>query len=223
MRGRFTFVGLAWVMAGCVTAPTNDRAQIYNDDGVYLFAQGQYREALECFELSLTLQPDDAALLFNAGQCHDRLGRWQTAEKYYLECLQRHAKHVEARQAYVALLHRTGRADQANQLIDDWLKQQPDLADAYALDAWRLRQQNAFPQAHGRLQQALDRDPHHGRALTELAILYEQSGMPERAYVLYERILARDPHQREIAQRLEQLAPAASSAPTGAITVSLAA
>ena len=193
------------LLAGCTTMSTDERAQVYNDDGVYLFAQGQYAPALETFELALTLQPGDASLIFNTGQCHDRLGNWQTAEKYYLECLQRAAKHVEARQAYVALLYRTGRSDQANQLIDEWLKQQPDLADAYVLDAWRLRQQNAVPQAHGRLQQALALDPHHSRALTELAIIYEQTGMSDRASVLYERILARDPGQREVAQRLEQL------------------
>lgn len=199
---------IAWaclLVAGCAATSTSERVQIYNDDGVYLFAQSQYRPALECFELALTLQPNDAALLFNAGQCHDRLGHSQTAEKYYLECLQRTAKHVEARQAYVALLSRTGRSEQANQLIDDWLKQQPDAADAYALDAWRLRQQNAMPQAQARLQQALSIDPHHSRALTELAIIYEQTGMPDRAYVLYERILARDSNQYEVAQRLEQL------------------
>jgi Tfp pilus assembly protein PilF len=199
------FGWLCLALAGCITTPTSERVQIFNDDGVYLFAQGQYREALENFELALTLQPGDAGLLFNAGQCHDRLGHWQTAEKYYLESLQLHAKHLEARQAYITLLYRTGRAAQADQLIDDWLHQQPDLADAYVLDAWRLRQQNAVPQAHARLQQALALDPHHSRALTELAIIYEQTGMPERAYVLYERILARDPRQHEVAQRLAEL------------------
>ena len=183
------------LLAGCITTPTTERVQIFNDDGVYLFAQGQYCEALENFELALTIQPADAGLLFNAGQCHDRLGHGQTAEKYYLESLQLHAKHIEARQAYIALLYRIGRADQANQLIDEWLHQQPDLADVYVLDAWRLRQQNAVPQAQGRLQQALALDPHHSRALTELALIYEQTGMPDRAYVLYERILAHEPRQ----------------------------
>jgi hypothetical protein len=38
-----------------------------------------------------------------------------------------------------------------------------------------------------------------------LALLYEQTGMAPRAYVLYERILARDPSQAQIAQKLDQL------------------
>jgi protein O-GlcNAc transferase len=206
MRGWTVSVGcLCLAAAGCVTGATGERARLFNEDGLHLFAQRQYAPALESFELALTLDPDNVGLLFNAGQCHDRLGHWQTAEKYYLDCLQRSAKHVEARQAYVALLTRTGRAEQANQLIDEWLHQQPDLADAYVLDAWRLRQQNALPQAHGRLQQALALDPHHAGALTEMGILYEQNGMPDRAYVLYERLLARDPNNQEVAQRLERL------------------
>ncbi len=196
---------LLLMLAGCVTAPTGERLRLYNDDGVYLFAQGNYGAALESFELALTLDPNDASLLFNTGQCYDRLGRTEIAEKYYLECLQRSAKHVDARQAYVSMLYRTGRAQQADQLIDDWLHDQPDLADTYVLDAWRLRQKNAIPQAQGRLQQALAIDPHHRRALTEMGLIYEQTGMPERARVLYERILAREPQQLEISQRLEQL------------------
>jgi Tfp pilus assembly protein PilF len=193
------------MFAGCATTPVGERVQLYNDDGVYLFAQGNYQGALESFELALTLNPTDSSLLFNTGQCHDRLGQTEIAEKYYLDCLQRSAKHVDARQAYVALLYRTGRAEQADQLIGDWLQEQPGLADTYVLDAWRLRQKNAIPQAQGRLQQALNLDPHHRRALTEMALIYEQAGMPERARVLYERILAREPQQHEITQRLDAL------------------
>ncbi len=206
MRAWTVSIGcLCLATAGCVTSATSERAQLFNEDGVYLFAQRQYPAALESFELALTLEPDNVGLLFNAGQCNDRLGNWQIAEKYYLDCLQRSAKHVEARQAYVALLTRTGRAEQANKLIEEWLQQQPDLADAYVLDAWRLRHENALPQAHARLQQALALDPHHPGALTEMGILYEQSGMPDRAYVLYERLLTRDPQNQEVAQRLEDL------------------
>jgi tetratricopeptide (TPR) repeat protein len=204
-RWRRCIALLPWIVAGCAATPTEDRMRMFNDDGVHLFAHGNYHAALESFELALTLQPDDPNLLFNLGQCHDRTGNPAIAEKYYLECLQRKAGHTEARHAYVSLLYRTGRVDQANELIDQWLREHPDLADTYALDAWRLRQQNAIPQAHGRLQQALALDPQHTRALTELALVYEQTGMPDRAIVLYERIVARDPQQHEVRQRLDSL------------------
>jgi cytochrome c-type biogenesis protein CcmH/NrfG len=73
------------------------------------------------------------------------------------------------------------------------------------LDAWRLRGAKMYPEAQGRLQQALDADPHNRRALAELAVLYEVTGMPQRAFVLYERILERDPAQTQIAEKLEHL------------------
>ncbi|MCS7045098.1 MAG: tetratricopeptide repeat protein [Gemmataceae bacterium] len=198
--------GVCLSLPGCATtSPTVELARYYNDDGVYLFSQGHYRQALECFELALTLEPDNHGMLYNAGQCHDRLGHWQTAERYYLEVLQRHANHADARRAYVALLYQTGRAEEANRLIDQWLQQQPNSPDAYVLDAWRLRRQKAFPQALGRLQQALAVDPHHAPALIEMAILYEQTGMPERAAALYERIVDRQPDQAEVKRRLDEL------------------
>ena len=70
---------------------------------------------------------------------------------------------------------------------------------------WRLRQENNLPQARARLQQALALEPNNRRALAEMAIMYEATGMPERAYVLYERILAREPAQAEIAEKLQRL------------------
>ena len=54
-----------------------------------------------------------------------------------------------------------------------------------------------------RLEQALDIEPHNRRALAEQAVLYEVTGMPQRAYVLYERILEREPAQATIAQKLD--------------------
>ena len=101
--------------------------------------------------------------------------------------------------------YRTGRADVANQKIQEWLKQDPRSADAYVAEAWRLRQEKAYPLAQTRLQQALSIDAHNRRALTELAILYEAQGMPDLARVQYERILERDPHQIEVANRLNRL------------------
>ena len=189
---------------GCVS--TNDeRWRLINDDGLQLFAKGNYTDALDSFDYALTFRPNDPVLIYNAAQCHDRLGGVKKAEELYAYCLQLDAKHGDARLAIVALKYRTNRVAEANQQIQDWLRLEPENADPYVADAWRLRQEKALPQANVRLQQALSLDKHNRRALTELAILYELQGTPDRAYVLYERILQREPHQIEIAERLEQL------------------
>jgi tetratricopeptide (TPR) repeat protein len=191
-------------VAGCTTTG-DDRWRLFNDDGVQLFARGNYRDALDSFDYALTLHPNDPVLLFNAAQCYDRLGDFKKAEQHYAYCLQLDSKHGDARLALIALQHRTGRAVEANRSVDEWLLQSPPPADAIVADAWRLRQQRAYPQAQARLQDALSLEPDNRRALTELAIINEIQGMPDRAFVLYERVLAKEPNQVEIAERLEQL------------------
>jgi Flp pilus assembly protein TadD len=191
-------------IAGCVSA-NQERWRVFNDDGLQLFAQGRYADALDSFDYALTFRPNDPVLVYNAAQCHDRLGDFKKAEDLYIYCLQLDAKHGDARLAIIALKYRTNRVAEANQLIQDWLRQEPNNSDTYVADAWRLRQESAYPQANLRLQQALSLDKYNRRALTELAVLLELQGQPDRAYVLYERILQREPNQTEIAERLQQL------------------
>jgi tetratricopeptide (TPR) repeat protein len=200
------FSCLSWLLclSGC-PSPTNHRVREFNEDGVFLFSKGDYRNALDSFDCALTLTPNDAGLIYNMAQCHDRLGDHVRAEQYYTQCLQYEPKHAAARHGYASLLHRLGRSAEANRMIEDWLVSEPNLADAHALEGWKLRQQRAYPEAQERLQQALAKDPGNRLALTELAILYEQTNMPERALVIYERVLARHPGQTDVEKRVQDL------------------
>ena len=208
-RQRFLAGASGWCLmlvafAGCTSAD-EERWRLYNENGVQAFAQGNYRDALDNFDLAITHRSQDPVLLYNAGQCYDRLGDLKKAEQYYAYCIQLNPKHGDAHLSQIELYYRTGRASDANLKIQDWLKQEPKSADPYVADAWRLRQEKAYPLAQARLQQALSIDAHNRRALTELATLYEIQGMPDRAYVQYERILTGEPRQVEIAGHLEQL------------------
>jgi tetratricopeptide (TPR) repeat protein len=195
---------LLFLAAGCVTA-SDQRLKEFNDDGVHMFGRGDFPAARDSFEAALILAPQDAGILYNLGQCYDRMGDWRKAEQYYLNCLQVAPGHSNARQAQVSLFYRTGRTPEANTIIQEWLIAQPQLADPYVLDGWRLRQEKALPQAQGRLQQALALAPNHPRGLVEMGIVYEMLAMPERALALYERSLLVDPRQPEIAERVEQM------------------
>lgn len=197
------FVSLI-VVAGC-TSLDEERWTLYNECGVQAFATGHYQEALECFNLALTHRSQDPVLLYNAGQCHDRLGQVAKAEQCYAYCVQLDAKNGDAHLALIEVYYRTGRVDVANQKIQDWLKLESRSPAPYVADAWRLRQEKNYPQSQARVQQALSIDPRNRLALTELAMLYEIDGMPDRAYVQYERILEQDPNQAEIRVRLDQL------------------
>jgi tetratricopeptide (TPR) repeat protein len=199
------FLFLAVVLAGGCETTEQSRLRQFNDDGVTRFRQGDFHGARDSFAEALALKPEDANILYNIGQCYDRQGNWTKAEKSYRDCLAKDDNHEESRHALEVLLYRTGRKQEALHLIEDWLARQPNLAGPYAEDGWRLRQENALPLAQGRLHQALEKDPHHVRALTELGILYEQMNMPERALVLYERALAQNPQQPDIVERVNSL------------------
>src|SRR5436190_15401893 len=114
--GQFGRIGqlacFAFVLAGCTTMQ-DERVKLYKDDGVFLFAKGDYAGAQETFELALTFMPQDPVLVYNLGQCHDRRGDAKGAETYYLQALTLAPDNGEVRRAYVSLLYRTGRADQA--------------------------------------------------------------------------------------------------------------
>lgn len=205
-------LGVAVCLAGCV-GPEDERIRDYNADGVFLFQQGDYRSARESFQAALDLKLDDPALLYNLGQCYDRVGGDTKAERYYNDCLQRTPNHVACRHALAALLLRQGRQGDAVRVVGQWMESEPKSADPYALDGWLWHQKGDLPRAQGRLQQALDIDPHNVRALTELGVVYEEMKRPDRALVLYERVLETAPKDTEMTRRVNALLTSGAKPP----------
>ena len=204
MRQARWLAGLVLGLIGCTNA-AQERVRIYNADGVALFAKGDYGDARDSFKAALALKPNDTALLYNVGQCYDRMGNAAKAELYYNQCLQVAPYHADCRHALDTLLVNTGRQAEAANRIADWVAREPKRAAAYAEDAWLLHHNGDLPQAQARLQKALELDPHDPRALTEMALVYEDLHRPDRAVALYQRILARDPTQTAIAGRVQFL------------------
>jgi Tfp pilus assembly protein PilF len=204
MRTALWLAVLALPAAGCETAD-QQKIRTFSDDGVYLFQQGEYAGAREHFQAALQLQPENADLLYNVGECYERQGNLAKAEETYNLCLRKASDHARCRHALAVLLVRTGRRKDATYMVEDWLARAPKKPDPYAEDGWLWHQAGDLPQAQARLQQALDLDPHNVRALTELALVYEDLGLPERAAVLYERALQQDPRQPDVVRRLNAL------------------
>jgi Flp pilus assembly protein TadD len=182
-----------------------DHASRLNEDGVYLFQQGQYARARESFARAAELKPEDPGLAYNLGQCYDRLGDVKKAEETYHVCLDKDPNHAEGRHALARLLMLQGRRSEAEQTIQTWLVAQPKVADAYAADAWLLRQDGDINKTQVRLQQALKLDPHNVRAMIQLGLLYEYLDRADRALVLYERALEREPDRQDLREHINQL------------------
>lgn len=196
----------AWALAAGACAPeSQERIRDYTQDGLSLYKKGDYVHSRETFQAALTLQPGDANLVYNMGQCSDRMGQYALAETQYQQCLQIAPNHQECRLALASLLVRENRRPEAVRMTEEWLTGQPRLAGAYAVDGWLWRQTGDWPRAQSRLQQALALDPDNYLALTELAQVYEALKRPDRAYNLYEKALDARPEQTEIRARLTAL------------------
>jgi Tfp pilus assembly protein PilF len=198
------FAGIALCLAGCGPS-VQESVRNYNRDGLYLFQQGEYGGARECFQAALALEPENTGLVYNVGECFDRQGQTAQAEEYYRKCLQRDSNHARCRHALAVLLVRTGRRKEATYMIETWLAREPKKSEPYAEDGWLWHQAGDLPQAQARLQQALDLDPHNVRALTEMGLVYEELGMSDRAVVLYERSLEQERAQPDVRRRLNAL------------------
>jgi Tfp pilus assembly protein PilF len=195
---------LAASLAGCVS-PRDERVREYNADGVHLYTQGRYADARDSFQAALDLTPGDAGLLFNLGECCDRLDDPARAEQYYLQCLRLQPDHAACRASLIRLWVRTGRGGEAQRLVQDWLAREPQSAEAHAAAGWLAHQGGDLPQAQQLLQHALQLDPHNVRALIELGLVYEALERPARSVVLYERALRLQPQQPEVTARLNEL------------------
>jgi tetratricopeptide (TPR) repeat protein len=202
---RRAFCALALLAAAACASEVQQRVREYNEDGVHLFQKGAYRQAKQSFEAALALTPESANLLYNIGQCHDRLGDRVEAERIYKECLARAPDHAECRHAWAVLLVESGRQPEAVRMVEDWLRARPELSSPYVEDAWLRGRDGDLMHARGRLQQAIDKDPRDSRALAELGRIYEKLDKPGRALLLYERSLTVDPQQPELTRKVADL------------------
>jgi tetratricopeptide (TPR) repeat protein len=204
MRWPWLTIVTVLLLGGCATE-NDQRLRDYTNDGLNLFQHARYSDARESFQAALTLKPDDPDLLYNIGQCYERQGAYPQAEKAYNDCLAKAPDHVPCRFALAEVQVRTGRLGDATRMTQTWLASRPKQGDAYALDGYLWHQAGNLPNAQARLQQALELDPQNTRALIELGLVYEAMSRPDRAVVLYERVLDREPNQPEVTRRLNAL------------------
>jgi Tfp pilus assembly protein PilF len=206
MRARMPVAGLvALAVAACATTGGEDRLRVYTEGGVQLFHNGKYPEARDTFRAAIALKPDEPNLLYNLGQCHERLGQPKTAEETYLTCLRSAPNHPEGWHAITVLLVSGGRRDEAVRRVRDWMCREPKLGAPRAELGWLYGQDGDLHNAQWQLRDALAVDPNNLLALTELARLCEMKDRKDRALSLYQRALRVNPDQPELVRRVSLL------------------
>jgi Tfp pilus assembly protein PilF len=197
---------------GACAPDRQQRVHDFNDDGIFLYQQGDYNHARLCFEAALGQCPDDPNLLYNIGECRVRAGQLAAAERSFQDCLTHAPNHVECRHAFASLLYDEGRREEAVRMVTEWTQHNPKLSSPYVEDAYLWHRYGDLPRAVEQLQTALALNPHDPYALAELGRVYDDMNLTNRAVDMYERSLLIHPQEPDIKARLTALR-AKSAAP----------
>jgi tetratricopeptide (TPR) repeat protein len=132
-------------------------------------------------------------------------GFLQESEVLYNRCLDLDTDHSDCHRGLAVLLTQTNRKQEAFDLLVNWGKDRPHLADP-EVELARLYQEAGDVQATRKhLEQACSIDRNHPRAWKALAALNDSQGNTELALAQYQRSYILDNHQTELATRITSL------------------
>jgi tetratricopeptide (TPR) repeat protein len=200
--------GLLLMITGCGGITASGR----NSEGVKLFQQAQYDQALRSFQEASYADPANADAYYNLAATYHNLGKagnrqsdLEKAETYYNLCLDRNPNHAECYRGLAVLLAEQGRTQEASRLIEGWVSRQPTSADA-KIELARLCQEFGDQNnAKEYLIEALALQPDNPRALAALGKIREDSGDRAQALANYQRSYWYDSHQPQVASRISAL------------------
>ncbi len=204
----FGVAGLLLFIAGCGGITASGR----NAEGVRMFQQAQYDQALRQFQEASYADPTNADAYYNLAATYHRLGKvnnqqgdLEKAETYYNLCLDRNRNHADCYRGLAVLLAEQGRTQEAFRLVEGWVSQQPGAADAKIELARMCQEFGDSNAAKERLVEALTIQPDNARALAALGKLREDSGDTAQALANYQRSFWYDSHQPQVASRISAL------------------
>jgi tetratricopeptide (TPR) repeat protein len=203
---------LACSLCGCTLL-----AHGQNADGVRLVRQGFHQAAIERFQQAIASDPQNPDGYYNLAAAYHRLARisgnpehWEQAESYYNQCKDRDPNHQDCYRGLAVLLVQRGRKDEAFRLLETWSERYPT-SPTPKIELARLYEEMADREtAREYLYDALSVDPYNARALAALGRLHEQDGNMAQALADYQRSLAHDRFQPELAARVAALTAALS-------------
>lgn len=199
--------GLA-VAGGCGSVTSRGK----NAQGVRLFQQAQYNQAVDQFLIASSRDPGNPDAYYNLGAVYHHSGAESQdqshlgqAEHYYRLCLERDPNHRECHRGLARLLVQQRRDDEAFALLENWVDRQPLSAEP-EIELARLHEEAGHArQAKEHLLASLGVDHRNPRALAALGKIREESGNYEQALANYRRSLQYDRYQTDVAARVALL------------------
>jgi len=195
-------------LVGC----NNFSASTRNSEGVRLYQQARYREALQHFQEASYAEPKNPDSYYNIAATYHRIGIMENrasdlvqAEDYYNRCLDRDGNHADCYRALAVLLVEQGRYDEAFRLLEGWVDREPTSADAKIELARLFEEFNDRRSAKKYLIEALALDTENPRARAALGKIREDMGEYAQALANYQQSYAKNQFQPDLANRIAAL------------------
>jgi Flp pilus assembly protein TadD len=186
-------------------AVTKNNYLAYNNLGTWLSKKGQIAEAMDCFNKSLQIKPDDSDVLYNLGNAFAKLGDWDEAINNYQRALQFKPNQPD-------ILDNLGFAFAAKKQYADAvtnfeaaLKLKPDSASAHNNLATVLFIQHRFEEAARHYREALRLKPDDPRIFANLGDVLVRLGQIPDAARCYQEALRINPGDAKIQAKLQAL------------------
>lgn len=183
-----------------------------NGQGVALYQQGRYAEALQYFEQAKQTDASNPDTYYNLASTYHKLGTaakdskmLDNAEAMYNQCLDLSPNHVECHRGLAVLLVDMGKADKGFTLLKNWAVANPASSEPRIELARMHREFNQTKAAEKYLDEALAMDPNNFRAWAYKGDLREASGDLMQAIQNYQQSLALYAKQPDLYQRIGAL------------------
>lgn len=208
-------MGTLAAVCGCQFA-----AKGQNAEGVRLFQQAYYQGALQRFQQAVQTNPADPDGYYNVARTYHQLGKlhqtkadFDQSESFYNQCLDRSPDHQDCHRGLAVLLNEQGRSAEALRLLERWAERSPTLAGP-KIELARLHEEAGRRDAAKQyLVEAVAADPNNAKALAALGKLREESGNAVQALTDYQRSLAINRFQPQVAARVASLQNSLRAAP----------
>ena len=180
-------------LVGRALALAPNVAEVHNDHGAILAAQGRFGEAAASFAGAVALKPDYGEALGNLGAALHRLGRLDEAVAHFARALDRAPSSAVVRLHLAMALRHQGRLAEAAAHYEQALSLRPDLVDAHVNLGALLQELGRLDEALAHCERAVALRPDAAGARNNLANVLRELGRLDEALAQYDRALALEP------------------------------
>lgn len=158
---------------------------------------GYWRDLGSLFGRALEVEPDNGFAHYNYGVSLREKGLYASAIPHFQEAAKLGAISLDAQLELVGVLARDGRIDEAEKILDQQLRENPDSEFSLLSRAMVLIEKNDLSLAAADCQRVLELNPQSYRAMMYLGVISARQGDNDQAAKFLDEALAMDPQNAE--------------------------